>query len=315
MLKFDVGGGGGGGGGVGGGGGGGAATGGGVGAEDTPPPPPPHADTSRTAGIIALTMTCDFTLRPLIIALTLSIYSQHCSISAWSLWGFMPINRDIWVFDLDNTLYPASANLFALMDVKMGEYVARVEKVDLAEAKQIQKAYFRDHGTTLSGLMARHSIDPEHFLDYVHDIDLDVLTADVGLAASIKSLPGRKLVFTNADSDYGQRVLNRLGLGDVFEAIFDIRDAGYVPKPEAAPYQAFCVRHGVDPARAIMFEDMARNLVPAKAMGMATVWINNGSEQAIHLEDASHIDHETQELAPWLAQYLTKHLNDLRNAA
>ncbi len=223
----------------------------------------------------------------------------------------MPINRDIWVFDLDNTLYPASANLFALMDIKMGEYVARVEGVDLVRAKAIQKAYFRDHGTTLSGLMARHSIDPDHYLDYVHDIDLDVLTADPALAATIASLPGRKLVFTNADADYGQRVLDRLGLGSTFEAIFDIRDAAYVPKPEAAPYDAFCARHDVDPARAIMFEDMARNLVPAKAIGMGTVWINNGSEQAVHLEDSSHIDHETDALAPWLAQHLT----DLRSAA
>lgn len=223
----------------------------------------------------------------------------------------MPINRDIWVFDLDNTLYPASANLFALMDIRMGEYVARVEGVDLIEAKRIQKAYFRDHGTTLSGLMARHSIDPDHFLDYVHDIDLDVLTADALLVASIESLPGRKLVFTNADSDYGQKVLDRLGLGSTFEAIFDIRDAGYVPKPEVAPYDAFCTRHNVDPTRAIMFEDMARNLAPAKALGMGTVWINNGSEQATQLEDASHIDHETDELAPWLAQ----HLNMIGNAA
>ncbi len=217
----------------------------------------------------------------------------------------MPINPDIWVFDLDNTLYPASANLFALMDIKMGEYVARIEGVDLVDAKRIQKAYFRDYGTTLSGLMARHSVDPDHYLDYVHDIDLDVLTADPSLAASIESLPGRKLVFTNADSVYGQRVLDRLGLGSSFEAIFDIRDADYVPKPEAAPYDVFCRRHGVDPKRAIMFEDMARNLVPAKAIGMSTVWINNGSEQAVHLEDASHIDHETHALADWLADHLT----------
>jgi putative hydrolase of the HAD superfamily len=223
----------------------------------------------------------------------------------------MPINRDIWVFDLDNTLYPASANLFALMDIKMGEYVARVEGVDLIEAKRIQKAYFRDYGTTMSGLMARHSIDPDHYLDYVHDIDLDVLTPDPSLAASIESLPGRKLVFTNADSDYGQRVLDRLGLGNSFEAIFDIRDADYVPKPEVAPYEAFCTRHGVDPNQAIMFEDMARNLAPAKAIGMGTVWINNGSEQAVQLEDASHIDHETDALAPWLAH----HLSTIRNAA
>ncbi len=222
----------------------------------------------------------------------------------------MPISRDTWVFDLDNTLYPASTNLFAHMDVKMGEYVARVEGVDAVTARIIQKRYFYDHGTTLAGLMANHSIDPDHFLDYVHDIDLSGVMPDAELIAAIGKLPGRKLVFTNADAVYGQRVLDRLGLGTAFEAIFDIRDAGYLPKPDLAAYHQFCGNHDVDPTTAIMVEDMARNLVPAKQLGMATVWINNGSEQGWGAEQggttdwSTTVDHEITALAPWLTQQL-----------
>jgi putative hydrolase of the HAD superfamily len=214
----------------------------------------------------------------------------------------MPNSRDIWVFDLDNTLYPAETNLFAHMDVKMGDYVARIEGVDLATARIIQKRYFHDHGTTLAGLMANHDIDPDHFLDYVHDVDLSAVAPDEELIAAIGRLPGRKLVFTNADAHYGQKVLDRLGLGAAFEAIFDIRDAGYLPKPAIAAYHQFCSDHGVDPTRAIMVEDMARNLVPAKELGMETVWINNGSEQGGTTDWSATVDHEITALAPWLTQ-------------
>ncbi len=216
----------------------------------------------------------------------------------------MPLNHDIWVFDLDNTLYPASTNLFAHMDVKMGEYVARVAGVDAVTARTIQKRYFYDHGTTLAGLMANHAIDPDHFLDYVHDIDLTAVTPDPELVSAVAQLPGRKLVFTNADAVYGQRVLDRLGLGTAFEAIFDIRDAGYLPKPDIAAYHHFCSKHHVDAKAAIMVEDMARNLVPAKELGMATVWINNGSEQGGDVDWTATVDHEITALAPWLTHQL-----------
>ena len=218
----------------------------------------------------------------------------------------MPFHHDTWVFDLDNTLYPASTNLFAHMDVKMGEYVARVEGVDAVTARTIQKRYFYDHGTTLAGLMANHSINPDHYLDYVHDIDLSAVTPDAELIAAISQLPGRKLVFTNADAVYGQRVLDRLGLGSAFEAIFDIRDAGYLPKPDLAAYHLFCSNHAVDPTSAIMVEDMARNLVPAKQLGMGTVWINNGSEQGGAADWSATVDHEITALAPWLTQQLQR---------
>jgi putative hydrolase of the HAD superfamily len=207
-----------------------------------------------------------------------------------------------WVFDLDNTLYPAEANLFAQMDVRMGNYVARVMGIGPEEARRVQKQYFMAHGTTLAGLMVEHDIDPHDYLAFVHDIPLDRIGPDPALASRIKALPGRKLIFTNADEPYARRVLEKRGLNDCFEAIFDIHDAHYAPKPDISAYHDFCATHDVDPAQAVMFEDMARNLRPAKQLGMATVWINNGSEHGAAGACPSFIDEETHDLGHWLAQ-------------
>jgi putative hydrolase of the HAD superfamily len=205
-----------------------------------------------------------------------------------------------WVFDLDNTLYPASARLFDQMDVKMTAYVAQALGVDLVEARRIQKAYFFDHGTTLAGLMAELGIDPHHFLADVHDIEMDVLDENAPLAAAIARLPGRKIVFTNADTPYAGRVLDRLGLGESFEAIHDIHAMDLKPKPNASAYAGLCAAFDIDPAETLFVEDMARNLAPAKAIGMTTVWIDNGSEQAAAEQDRSFIDFTTPDLTAWL---------------
>jgi putative hydrolase of the HAD superfamily len=211
-------------------------------------------------------------------------------------------DADCWVFDLDNTLYPASADLFGLMDGRMAAFVSRVTGADAQEAKLIQKRFFREHGTTLSGLMANHDVDPHEYLAFVHDIPLDRLEPDATLAKAIDALPGRKIIFTNADEPYARRVLEKRGLADCFEAMFDIHDAAYAPKPDPAAYDRFCADHAIDPARAIMFEDMARNLKPAKALGMATVWINNGSEYGEAEACPSFIDAETHCLSHYLTE-------------
>jgi len=205
-----------------------------------------------------------------------------------------------WVFDLDNTLYPASVRLFDQMDVKMTAYVANALGVDLVEARRIQKAYFFDHGTTLAGLMAEHGTDPHHFLADVHDIEMDVLDENAPLAAAIARLPGRKIIFTNADTPYAGRVLDRLGLGETFEAIHDIHAMDLKPKPNASAYAGLCAAFDIDPAETLFVEDMARNLAPAKAIGMTTVWIDNGSEQAAAEQDRSFIDFTTPDLTAWL---------------
>jgi putative hydrolase of the HAD superfamily len=209
-----------------------------------------------------------------------------------------------WIFDLDNTLYPASADLFGLMDTRMTAYVARTLGIaDLAEAYRVQKSFFQQHGTTLAGLMAEHEVDPHHYLADVHDIDLGVLEEDRRLARLIARLPGRKLIFTNGDEPYARKVLARLGLSETFEAIHDIHASAYKPKPQQESYAAMIAGLGVDPAESIFFEDMARNLAPAKALGMTTVWIDNGSEQG-HDADRSFVDHRITDLADWLHHIL-----------
>ncbi|MFM9978326.1 MAG: pyrimidine 5'-nucleotidase [Sphingomonadaceae bacterium] len=209
-----------------------------------------------------------------------------------------------WIFDLDNTLYPARTNLFAQIDVRMGAYIERLLGCTAAEARRVQKGFFHEHGTTLSGLMAEHAVEPHEFLEFVHDIEMDVIAHDAVLVRSIAALPGRKLVFTNGDAPYAQRVLDRLGLGASFEAIHDIHAMAYVPKPVPASYLGLCHRWGIDPARALFAEDMVRNLAPAKAIGMTTVWIDNGSEQAGATPCPSFVDYRAANLGDWLVETL-----------
>lgn len=213
---------------------------------------------------------------------------------------------DCWIFDLDNSLYPASCNLFELIDIRMGAYIERLLGVDAAEARRIQKLYFREHGTTLAGLMASQGVDPREFLDFVHDIDLARLVADPAVVAAIDRLPGRKFVFTNGDEAYAARVLDRLGLANAFDGMHDIHAMDYVPKPDPRAYAALCERHSIDPHSALFVEDMARNLKPAKALGMTTVWVDNGSEQASAAAEAEEnrafIDYRTHDIGVWLTQ-------------
>ncbi|HEX5536276.1 MAG TPA: pyrimidine 5'-nucleotidase [Sphingobium sp.] len=211
---------------------------------------------------------------------------------------------DSWIFDLDNTLYPASADLFALIDVRMGEYIAELLGCETAEARRVQKRYFMEHGTTLAGLMRDHGVDPHHFLDYVHDIELDRLGEDERLARLIEALPGRKLIFTNGDVPYAQRVLRRLGLEHCFEQIHDIHAISYRPKPQIHGYERLRDDYGIDLAHAAFFEDMARNLKPAKALGMTTIWLNNGSEGGHVDAHPDFIDFEIAYLTPFLADIL-----------
>ncbi|WP_156255685.1 pyrimidine 5'-nucleotidase [Sandarakinorhabdus oryzae] len=212
---------------------------------------------------------------------------------------------DAWIFDLDNTLYPAHSSLFPQIDARMGLYIQRLLNVDAAEAHRIQKGLFHSHGMTLPGLMALHNIDPHDFLAQVHDVDLEVIRPHPELGNLISRLPGRKFVFTNADAPYAERVLERLGLTHAFDALHDIHALDYVPKPQPPAYLHMCQTHGITPTSALFVEDMARNLAPAKAIGMTTVWIDNGSEQGPDVGHA-HIDYRINDLAAFLAEVLTE---------
>lgn len=207
---------------------------------------------------------------------------------------------DTWIFDLDNTLYPPRVRLFAQIDEKMGAFIMNLLGCDAVEARCVQKKFFHDHGTTLRGLMDGHGVAPAEFLEYVHDIDMNVLEVDCRLVDGIARLPGRKLVFTNADTAYAGRVLDRLGLGAAFEAIHDIHAMDYQPKPDPRSYMLMCEALAVRPERALFVEDMARNLVPAKALGMTTVWVDNGAESGSYQADAGAIDIHIADVGDWL---------------
>lgn len=208
---------------------------------------------------------------------------------------------DVWIFDLDNCLYPASCDLFALIDQRMGEYIATLVGCDAVEARRIQKGHFHSHGTTLAGLMASHDVDPRGFLDFVHDIDLSRLTPDPELPGLLARLPGRRYVFTNGDARYAARVLDALGIAGSFDGVHDIHATNYVPKPRPDAYTGLCARFAIDPTRALFVEDMAKNLAPAHAMGMMTVWVDNGSEQAGH-DDTGFVDVTIRDTSAWLRQ-------------
>ena len=207
---------------------------------------------------------------------------------------------DCWIFDLDNTLYHPRHRLFDQIDRRMEEFVARVTGCAPDQARSIQKAYFHEHGTTLAGLMRHHDVVAEDFLAFVHDIVLDELVPDAALTAALDALPGRRIVFTNADAPHARRVLDRLGIADRFEAIHDIVACNHIPKPASEAYRQLCEIHAIDPARAAMVEDMARNLAPAHALGMTTVWIDNGSEAGNRDHDPDFVDIHVDDLVPWL---------------
>jgi putative hydrolase of the HAD superfamily len=212
--------------------------------------------------------------------------------------GFAEIEH--WVFDLDNTLYSAECRLFHQIDRRMGEYIAALLDMSYDDARGLQKHYYRTYGTTLRGLMTNHDVDPRDYLDYVHDIDLTAIDISPALDRAIARLPGRKVIFTNADRKHAEQIVARLGIARHFEGIFDIFDAGLVPKPDPGVYDVFIRRHEVRPDRAILFEDTAANLAPAAALGMTTVLVRPGEDGAVNNPDAPHIHHVTDDLAAWL---------------
>ena len=209
-----------------------------------------------------------------------------------------------WIFDLDNCLYSASAGLFALIDERMGAYIQRLMDCDPAEAKRIQKTHFHEHGTTLAGLMQACDVDPHDFLQDVHAIPLDRIAPDPRLATGLARLPGRKFVFTNGDEPYARRVLEAIGVNEHFDELHDIHASDLRPKPDPHGYALLCERFGIDPRAAVLVEDMAQNLRPAKALGMTTVWVDNGSERGAHLAEEGHVDVVIADVGEWLEQIL-----------
>ncbi len=212
-----------------------------------------------------------------------------------------------WVFDLDNTLYPHHLNLWQQVDGRIRNYIVNLLKISHDDAFRLQKDYYKRYGTTLRGLMKEHGLAPDEFLEIVHQIDYSPLVPNPALGLAIEELPGRKLILTNGTRNHADEVLRRLGIGKHFEDIFDIKAAELEPKPNAAVYDRFLSHHNVDPHRAALFEDLARNLEVPHTLGMTTVLVVPQGTGVVLREDwelagrdAPHVDHVTDDLTGFL---------------
>ncbi len=207
-----------------------------------------------------------------------------------------------WIFDLDNTLYQADSGIFQQVHTLMGKFIKENLNVNLEEAKKIQKKYYKEHGTTLRGMMDNHGVDPDYFLDEVHKLDYSIVYKNNKLNEELHKLQGRKIVYTNANLQHALNVLERIGLSDYFEEIFDIKMANYIPKPEIKPYEQIINQLDIKPNSSAMFDDIAKNLVPAKKVGFTSIWIDAGYENFSDDIQSSkeYIDFETNNLCVFL---------------
>ncbi len=226
-----------------------------------------------------------------------------------------------WIFDLDNTLYPPDSGLWPAIEERITLFLIEHSGLDGASARALQRYYYHQHGTTLRGLVDEDGVHPAAFLDFVHDIDRTGLPPNPALALEVARLPGRKLIFTNGSRDHALRTIEQLGLEGLFEDAFDIVAAGLVPKPADSAYDSFLSRYGVDPGRAAMFEDIAKNLIVPRARGMTTVLVTARAGQTDHRQPhdrepaaAGAIDFVTDDLANFLAR-LNDGLDAMRSAA
>ncbi|MCP4329896.1 MAG: pyrimidine 5'-nucleotidase [Alphaproteobacteria bacterium] len=222
---------------------------------------------------------------------------------------------DVWVFDLDNTLYPATCRLFDQIDVLMGDFIVNLLGCDRAEARRTQKSMFHTHGTTMRGLMTEHGVDPLAFLTHVHDIDYSPVPRMPQLDAALDGLAGRKIIFTNGSVDHAARVLERLGVGHHFEATFDIVAADYRPKPDPTTYRKLVDTFEIEPRRAVLVEDIPQNLRPAHALGMTTVLVHTDTKYAQIGRDGDHVHHVTEDLVAWLTDVGTARRSETRHQA
>lgn len=206
-----------------------------------------------------------------------------------------------WVFDLDNTIYPAKSNLFVRVAVRITEFVARHFDVPHDEAKVIQKDLFQRYGTTMRGLMVEQGLAPEDYLHFVHDIDVSDLPVETELDSMLATLPGRKHIFTNGTVPHAENILNAYGIRHHFDQIFDIVGADFVPKPEQAAFDSFVSTTGIDPTGAVMIEDMARNLEPAHGLGMRTVWLASDIDWATQGADEDYVQFVAEDLKAFLS--------------
>lgn len=202
---------------------------------------------------------------------------------------------DTFVFDLDDTLYPRSAGLHEMMRLRVVRFIQELIGCEAQAAADLHAHYYATYGTSLIGLRRHHGVDPADFLSFVHEIELTTVTPSPELATALAALPGRRLVFTNGSARHAARILDHLGIADLFEAVCDIEACRYIGKPGREAYETMIARHGVVPGRAIMFDDRAVNLAVPHDLGMQTVLIGDPAPA-----DAPHVHFRATDLAPAL---------------
>ena len=209
---------------------------------------------------------------------------------------------DTWIFDLDNTLYSADSGIFQQVHDLMSKFVSKHLNVEIKKAKEIQRKYYKQHGTTLRGMMDNHGVDPEYFLKEVHKLDYSIVDSNKKLNEELKKLKGRKIIYTNANLQHTLDVLDRIELSDFFDYIFDIKMANYIPKPDLQPYEQIIKDFNLNPSTSAMFDDIAKNLVPAKKVGFTSIWIDVGYENFSDDIEASkdYLDFKTKDLSVFL---------------
>ncbi|MFY9639720.1 MAG: pyrimidine 5'-nucleotidase [Rhodomicrobium sp.] len=225
------------------------------------------------------------------------------------------LDTRLWIFDLDNTLYPAECNLFAEIDRRMSAFIQDLLGLDPQAARKVQKDLYYEHGTTLSGLMTEHGVQPEAFMDYVHDIDLAPVQHSPELGEAIARLEGRKFIFTNGSARHAERVAQKLGVLDKFDGIYDIAAGGYIPKPKPEAFKRFLDFCSGANCKAAMFEDLPHNLEAAHALGIVTVlvksdYLDHPSQHALKAAEAlpAYIHFETADLTGFLNETVSAKL-------
>ena len=207
-----------------------------------------------------------------------------------------------WIFDLDNTLYAGNTRVFEQISKRISKYISEKLNVSIEEAKKIQKNYFYEYNTTLNGMIKNHKIDANEFLEFVHNVNIDFLKEDPKLKEELKQLEGKKFIFTNGSKKHALNVIQRIGIDQNFDGIFDIVDSDFIPKPAIEPYKKLVEKHTIDPNLCVLVEDIARNLKPAYEMGMKTVWIENNEPWAAKFSDSNFINYKINNLSEFLKQ-------------
>ena len=218
------------------------------------------------------------------------------------------IDIKCWIFDLDNTLYSGQTKVFSEIDKKMSLFISKKFNIDLIKAKEIQKKYFYEYGTTLSGLMNYNNIDPNEFLEFVHDIDISWLPKDKLLREELLKIKEKKIIFTNGSHSHVENITKQLGIDGLFDGVFDITDGNFIPKPHLKPYKKLIKKFNIDPNQSILIEDIARNLEQAKNLGMKTCWLENDESFAKKDADKPYIDYKIKNLP-----YFLQKINIIKN--